>query len=336
VSDALRIGVIGLDHAHILGMTHSLLDAGAELVSFVQQEHALGQHFAERHPNARAVSDPKAVLEDASIELVLCAAVPNERAAIGEAALRHGKDFLSDKPGFTSADQLARARRAASETGRRHLVCFSERLESRATVRAGELVRAGAIGRVIHSIGLGPHRLRPEQRPTWHFSREANGGIITDLASHQIDQFLHFTAEAEATVSFARVANRAHAEYPEFQDVGELALEGEGASGYIRVDWFTPDGLEPWGDGRLFLQGTQGSIEVRKLVDLAGRPGGDHLFLIDREGVRYFDCSKHSLPFGAQLLDDVRARTQTALTQEHCFTVSELALEAQRRAEAQA
>ena len=302
----------------------------------VVQRVALGRHFAKRHPNATRVSDPKAVLEDDSIELVLSAAVPNERAAIGEAALRHGKDFLSDKPGFTSPDQLARSRRAASETGRRHLVCFSERLESRATVRAGELVRAGAIGRVIHSIGLGPHRLRAEQRPAWHFSREKNGGIITDLASHQIDQFLHFAGETEATVSFARVANRAHSEYPEFQDVGELALEGEGASGYIRVDWFTPEGLEPWGDGRLFLHGTEGSIEIRKLVDLAGRPGGDHLFLTDAEGVHYFDCSKDPLPFGAQLLQDVRARTQTALTQQHAFSVSELALEAQRLAEAQA
>ena len=206
-------------------MTRAVLDAGAELVSFVHQDHALGRHFAESHPGARSVSDPKAVLEDDSIELVLCAAVPNKRAAIGEAALRHGKDFLSDKPGFTSPDQLTRARRAASETGRRHLVCFSERLESRATVRAGQLVRSGAIGRVIHTVGLGPHRLRPEQRPAWHFSREANGGIITDLASHQIDQFLHFAAQTEATVSFARVANRAHPEYPEFQDVGELALE---------------------------------------------------------------------------------------------------------------
>ena len=330
----MRIGAIGLDHNHIFGMTHCLLEAGAELVSYVPQDHGLARAYAKHHADARPVADAGALLDDPSIDLVLSAAVPNERGAIGEAVLRHGKDFLSDKPGFTHPDQLERVRAAARETGRRYLVCFSERLESRATSRASALVRAGAIGRVIHTVGLGPHLLRAEQRPAWHFSREATGGILTDLASHQIDQFMHFADEIDPSISFARVANRAHPDYPDLDDVGELAIAGANASGYVRVDWFTPEGLGVWGDVRLFVQGTEGYIEVRKNVDVAGRARGDHLFLVDAQSTRHIDCAEEPLPFGAQLIADVRERTETAMTQEHAFTASALALEAQRLAEA--
>jgi predicted dehydrogenase len=330
VSDKLRMAAIGLDHNHIFGITHALQEAGAELVAYVKQDHGLARVYGEYYADARGVEDARAVLEDDSIELVLSAAVPSERAAIGEAAMRHGKDFLSDKPGFTSAEALERARATARETGRRYFICFSERFESRATTRASALVRKGAIGRVTHTLGLGPHLLRAEKRPAWHFKRATNGGILTDIGSHQIDQFMHFAGATEASISFARVANRAHPGYPEFDDLGELAIESENASGYVRVDWFTPEGLGVWGDVRLFVQGTEGYLELRKNVDMAGRPGGDHLFLVDGKEVRHLDCSEEPLPFGGQLVADVRDRSETSMTQEHAFTVSALALEAQR------
>ena len=68
-------------------------------------------------------------------------------------------------------------------------------------------------------------------------------------------------------------------------------LRGNGGTGYIRVDWFTPDGLNTWGDGRLTILGTDGFIEIRKNVDIGGRPGGNHLFLVDQKETRYVDCS---------------------------------------------
>jgi predicted dehydrogenase len=210
---------------------------------------------------------------------------------------------------------------------------YSERLENRATVRAAELVRAGAIGRVVQTVGLGPHRMNVKQRPAWFFERARYGGILCDIASHQADQFLFFTGSKRAEVAFAQIGNLHHPEYPEFEDFGDLVLRGDGGTGYIRVDWFTPDGLSTWGDGRLTILGTEGFIEVRKNVDIAGRPGESHLFLVDHKETRYIDCSEQKLPYGEQLVDDVLNRTETAMSQEHCFLAMELVLSAQKNAQ---
>jgi len=276
------------------------------------------------------------VLEDPSIRLVVCAAVPDERAALAERAMRAGKDVLVDKPGAVTLEEVARLRRVQAETERRWIVYFSERLESRSTRRAAALVRDGAIGRPVHVLGLGPHRLGLAPRPDWFFDPARSGGVLGDLASHQTDQFLHFTGCEDARVVAARVANHRSPEHPGFEDFGELLLAGDGATGYARVDWLTPDGLGTWGDVRLLVQGTQGSLEVRKNCDLAGREGGDHLFLVDGEGVRHLDCSGDAPAFGAEVLADVRERSERSLPQEHAFRATELALEAQALARAAA
>ncbi len=332
----LRVAAIGLDHAHIFGMAQAVASAGAELVAFTPVEGGLTRAFAKAHPRARAVRDRREILEDPGIALVLCAAVNADRAGIGLDVMRHGKDFMTDKPGVTELADLALLRRVQLETGRIWSVCFSERFESRATVRASELCAAGAIGRVMQTVGLGPHRLNSPARPSWFFERARYGGILCDIASHQMDQFLHFTGARDARVVASRVANHAHPQFPGLEDFGEVLLEGtledRGCSGYVRVDWFTPDGLPTWGDGRLTLLGSEGFIEIRKYVDVGGRAGGDHLFLVDGKETRHVDCSQVELPYGRLLLDDVAYRTETAMNQQHCFRACELALRAQAEA----
>lgn len=331
--ETVRFGVIGLNHDHIYGMTRTLLNAGAELVSFYAPEPDLAAAFAGRFPQARQARSREEVLEDESLHLIASAAIPDERPVIGVAAMRHGKDYVSDKPGFTTLAQLEEARRVQAETGRIYSVFYGERFENVATVRAGELVRAGAIGRPLQTIGLGPHRLRPATRPEWFFDRARFGGIINDIASHQMDQFLFFTGSTSAEVVAAQVGNLAHPQWPAFEDFGDVLLRGDGGTGYVRVDWFTPDGLETWGDTRLTVLGTEGFIEVRKNCDIAGRPGSNHLFLVDGKETRYIDCTGAESPYGRQLLDDIRNRTETAMTQEHSFLASELALRAQAQAQ---
>jgi predicted dehydrogenase len=234
---------------------------------------------------------------------------------------------------MTTLDQLAEVRRVQAETGRIVSILYSEHFEVPATVRAGELVAAGAIGEVVHVTGLGPHRLRKESRPAWFFDRAQYGGILTDIASHQVEQFLFFTGADDAEVLSARVANRANPDTPDLQDVGDMHLATPAATGMIRVDWFTPDGLPTWGDGRLIIVGTEGTIELRKYVDVAGRAGTDHLFLTDKTGVRHVACAGTDLPFGRQLLADIRDRTETAMPQARCFQAMEIALKAQMLAE---
>ncbi len=258
--------------------------------------------------------------------------MPCDRAGLAVEAMRHGKDVLLDKPGVTDAAQLAAVCRVQRDTGRIFSVAFTERLGVRSVVRAAALVRAGAVGRVVQTVGLGPHRLNRHLRPDWFFRRAQYGGILADIGSHQIDQFLHFAGAGDAEIALARVGNLGHPDDPELEDFGELVLTANGVAGYARVDWFTPDGLATWGDARLTILGTEGTIEVRKFVDLAGRTGGDHLFLVDRDGTRHIDCADAELPFYRDLCRDVLARSETAMSQAHCLSVCRLALAAQAQA----
>lgn len=329
----VRFGVIGINHNHIYGITDLLLRAGAQLVSFYAPEPDLAAEYGGKYPQARLARSAAEVLEDPNIALIACAAIPADRAGIGIAAMQHGKDVISDKPGFTTLEQLVEARTVQAATGRIYSICYSERLEVRAAVKAGQLVQAGAIGQVVQTVGLGPHRMHPPARPDWFYRKERYGGILADIASHQADQFLFYTGSTAAHVLAAQVANVAHPQYPELEDFGDMVLVGNGGRGYVRVDWFTPPGLGVWGDGRLTILGTGGYIELRKYIDIAGRPGGEHLFLVDGKGIQYIDCSQEELPYGRQLLYDIVHRTETAMPQAHCFLASQLVLEAQQIAD---
>ncbi|HEY9228015.1 MAG TPA: hypothetical protein VIP11_15270, partial [Gemmatimonadaceae bacterium] len=134
------------------------------------------------------------------------------------------------------------------------------------------------------------------------------------------------------TIVSAQIANVRHPEHPSFEDFGDAMVRGDAGTGYLRVDWFTPDGLSTWGDTRLTILGTDGYIEIRKNVDIAGREGSDHLFLVDQKGTRYIESRATDRPYGRQIVDDVLNRTETAMSQAHCFLATELALLAQEQA----
>ncbi len=329
----IRIAVIGLNHGHINSMTSSVVRGGGELVWVHAKEPELLQPFLGRYPAAKAARTEDEILQDASIHAVLSASIPDERAPLGLRVMRAGKDFIADKPGITSLAQLAEVRTVQAETRRIYSIVYSERFENRATLRASELVKSGAIGRVVQTVGLGPHRMNPKSRPDWFFDKARFGGILCDIASHQADQFLHFTGSTRADVLSSQVGNVHYPQYPAFEDFGDMHVRGDGGTGYIRVDWFTPDGLPTWGDGRLTILGTDGFIEIRKNVDLAGRQGGNHLFLSDQKETRYVDVRDVELPYGRQIVDDIVNRTETAMSQAHCFLATQLVLEAQARAQ---
>jgi predicted dehydrogenase len=314
-SPVIRFAALGLDHIHALEQVAMLLRSGAEFAAWYGSGNDLSPLFEKSFPQARRAADPRAILEDPSIALVTCAAIPDRRAQLAIEAMRHGKDVLADKPGAVTLEEIEELRAVQRETGRIWTVFFSERLESRATVKAVELVRSGAIGRPLQTVGL----------------RRA-GGILADLSTHQIDQFLVVTGCEQVEVASAQVANYSHPEKPEFEDFGDLLLRAPAATGYARVDWYTPAGLGTWGDGRLFILGSEGAIEVRKNCDLAGREGAEHLFLVDGERTRYLDCGEEPLPFAPALLRDVVERSETAMPQAHAFRVTETALRAQLEA----
>jgi len=329
----IRFSVIGINHDHINSQVDAVIRGGGQLISLYAKEPDLIAKFMAKYPEVKLAATEKEILEDKSIQLILSAAIPVERAGIGLRVMQHGKDYMVDKPGITSLEQLAEVRRVHKQTKRIYSIMYSERLENKATVKAGDLVKEGAIGKVIQTIGLGPHRMSLSTRPQWFFDRKYFGGIITDIGSHQFDQFLFFTNSDQANVISSQVGNAAHPQYPNFEDFGDVMIRGNGGTGYMRVDWFTPDGLKTWGDGRLTILGTDGYIEIRKNIDIAGREGGSHLFLVNNKDTQYIDCSTVELPYGRQLVDDIINRTETAMTQHHCFLATELALKAQKAAQ---
>ncbi len=334
-----RCAVMHLDHGHIYGMSNGLIEAGADLVAVYDPEPARVEAFRTRFPQARAARTAEEILEDRSIHLVAAAAVPCDRGPLGCRVMEHGKDYFTDKTPFTGLAQLDAARTVAARTGRKYLVYYSERVHSECSVHAGRLITAGAIGRVVQVIGLGPHRLGASKRPAWFFEKARYGGILCDIGSHQVEQFLHYTGSRDATVLNAKVANYNNPAYPELEDFGDFTLVGDGgATGYHRVDWLNPDGLATWGDGRTIILGTDGSIELRKYINVgvdvgqANRPG-DHLFLVDKSGESHHQLAgKVGFPYFGQLIRDCIDRTETAMTQAHAFKAAELCLKAQAMA----
>ncbi|AEV97704.1 oxidoreductase [Niastella koreensis] len=329
----IKFSVIGINHGHIYGQVGAVIRGGGQLVSLYAKEPELVAEFTKRYPQVKVAASEKEILEDKSVQLILSAAIPVDRAGIGIRVMQHGKDYMSDKPGITTLEQLEEVRKVQKQTNRIYSIMYSERFENKATVKAGELVKEGAIGNVIQTVVMAPHRMGAKDRPQWFFDKKYFGGVITDIGSHQFDQFLYFTNSDKADIIASQVGNVAHPQYPQFEDFGDIMLRGNGGAGYIRVDWFTPDGLKTWGDGRLTILGTKGYIEVRKNIDIAVHPNANHLYLVNDKDTQYIDCNNVELPYGKLLVDDVLNRTETAMTQHHCFLATELALKAQKNAQ---
>jgi len=330
-SHTIRFAVIGLDHSHINGITDTMRRSGGGLVSVHSSNSGALAAFQKRYAGVKVAHSEDEILSDPSIQLVCSAAVPNLRGPLGVRVMRHGKDFLTDKPGLTTLEQLAEVRQAVGQTGRMFAIMYG-RLEQRATTHAGSLVKSGAIGRVVQTLQLAPHRVNENTRPEWFWDPELYGGTLCDLGSHQADEFVFFTGSTTVEVAASKVANVNYRHRPKFQDFGDMMFHGDKGFGYFRVDWLTPGGVSAFGDERTFILGTEGYIELRKTVDITGRPGADHLFIVDQKSARYIDCRNLPLPFGSQFVADIVNRTHTAQDQNAIFLAMELVLKGQKNA----
>ncbi len=329
-----RVAAIGLDHGHIYGMMNGLVEAGATPKWVHDPDESRVAKFLEAYPKAKAARSRQQIYDDPEIQLVASACVPCDRGPLGVEAMRAGKHYFVDKAPFTTLEQLDDAKKAAAETGKKYAVYYSERLHTECSIYAGNLIDEGAIGRVLQVIGTGPHRLGAAGRPQWFFERCKYGGILIDIGSHQIEQFLHFAGAKDAKIESARIANYNNKQYPELDDFGDATLTADnGATNYFRVDWFTPDGLGAWGDGRCFILGTDGYIELRKYLDVARDPTADQLYLVNHQEEKRIETHDTvGFPFFGQLILDCLEGTEKAMTQQHAFRAAELCLIAQQMA----
>ncbi len=323
------------DHGHIYGQIEGLASAGGVLKAIYEPDAKRLAGMLKAHPQAKVVSDFREILDDPEVQLVTSAAIPNLRCGVGLQVMDAGKDYLTDKSPFTTLDQLAAVRAKVEETGRKYMVCYSERLGSEAGWHAGELLREGVIGRVLQVLNLAPHNLTPERRPEWFFKKECYGGILTDIGSHQFEQFLTYAGATDGTVNFARVDNIGNPGAPELEDFGEASLTLDtGASAYCRLDWFNPKGSKVWGDGRTFVLGTKGYMEIRKYIDLLHSPVGNRILLVNDEDSVEIECQgKVGFPYFGKLILDCLNRSENAMTQAHAFKAAELSMLAQQLAD---
>jgi predicted dehydrogenase len=326
--------VTGLDHGHIYGQCNGLTEAGAELRYVYDPDPEKVAAFVKKFPTAKPVDRLETILDDPQVHLVAAAAIPSDRGPLGIRVMEAGKDYFTDKTPFTTLEQLAAAKATVTATRRKYMVYFSERLHVECAVFAGELIQQGAIGKVLEVVGFGPHRLSAPSRPAWFFQKAKYGGILCDIGSHQFEQFLYYSGATNATILSATVANFANPEYPELEDFGSAHLLGNnGATNFIRVDWLTPQAARVWGDGRTFILGTKGYIEMRKYVEVGRGEGGDQLYLVNDEVEKRFELAgKVGFPFFGQLILDSLNRTEKAMTQAHAFKAAELCLQAQVQA----
>jgi len=332
----LKLGVIGIDHGHIFGMLSNMQALGCTCDMYWTDGLAVTENkFNEVFPNVTKMPDRQAIL-DADLDMILISSIPSERAGFAIEAMEAGKDVMVDKPGCTTLEQLEQIKAVQARTRRIWSINFSERFEVPATTKATELVDAGAIGRVIQVVTLAPHKQNLKTRPDWYFKRKRYGGILCDIGSHQIDQFLHYTGSTNVEIGHSLVENTTLPEHPGFQDYGEMTLIGDKGHGYMRLDWFTPDGLPTWGDGRLFLLGTEGTIELRKYTDIGQPHRTNNLYLVNGEENAYIDCTDAGTPYFERLIADVQGRTWTAAPQDHTFRTMDVAIRAQMKAEAHA
>ena len=325
---------VALNHGHIYGMCEGLIDAGATLKWVFDSNSEKIEEFVEKFPEVKIAHSLQEILNDKEVQLVAAADIPAKRSDLGNKVMKAGKDYFTDKTPFTTLSQLEETRKIVHETKQKYMVYFSERLHVESAVFTGELIKNGEIGDVVQVTGFGPHRLNKSTRPNWFFEKNQYGGILCDIGSHQIEQFLHYSNNKDAKVLHSKVGNYNNHDYPEFEDYGDATLIGEnGATFYFKVDWLTPEGLSNWGDGRLFITGTEGTIEVRKFIDLTRSSSGDHLFLVNKHGEKYFHLqNKIGFPFFEEMILDCLNRTENAMTQNHIFKASELCLIAQEEA----
>ncbi|HAS83569.1 MAG TPA: oxidoreductase [Verrucomicrobia bacterium] len=323
------------DHGHIYGQIEGLASAGGVLKAIYEPDAKRLEGVLKAHPHAKVVRDFREILDDPQIQLVTSAAIPNLRCGIGLQVLDAGKDYLTDKSPFTTLEQLASARAKVAATERKYAVCYSERLGNEAGWHAGELLREGVIGRVLQVLNLAPHNLTPARRPEWFFKKACYGGILTDIGSHQFEQFLTYASATDGTVNFARVDNFENPGTPGLEDFGEASLTLDtGASAYCRLDWFNPKGSKVWGDGRTFVLGTKGYIEIRKYIDLQRSPVGNRILLVnDKDSVEIECQGKVGFPYFGKLILDCLNRTENAMTQAHAFKAAELSMLAQQFAD---
>ncbi len=334
LSQTVTFAAIGLAHGHIYGMCNGLCRAGAKLKYVFDTDPALVARFLQTFPDVTVAANEEDILSDPAVQLVASADIPARRAPLGVRAMQAGKDFISDKAPLTTFEQLDAIKAAASATGRKFITYFGESVDSESMTFLYDRIARGMLGRVLNVTICAPHVLNAPSRPAWFFRREDTGGVLIDIGSHQVHQFLKLTGNKTAAITSARVANYRFPQYPGFDEAGDMLLTGEnGATAFLHISWDFPVGLGTWGDPRIIIEAEKGYVEIRKNVNIGVDKTGEHVFLVTEEGTFYDSVQgKIGSPFFHRVLADVLHRTDTAVPLSQTLATMDICLKAQKQA----
>lgn len=334
LSEPMVFAAIGLAHGHIYGMCNGLVRAGATLKYVYDSDPTLVERFLKTFPDVTVATSEETILADAAVQLVASADIPARRAPLGVRVMQSGKDFFCDKAPLTTFEQLDAVQTAVAATGRKFITYFGESVDSESMTFLYDRIARGMLGRVLNVIISAPHVLNAPSRPDWFFKREDTGGVLIDIGSHQVHQFLKLTENRTATVTAARVSNLRYPQYPGFDETGDILLTGEnGATGLLHISWDFPLGLGTWGDPRIIIEAEKGYVEVRKNVNIGVDKTGEHIFLVTEEGT-FHDSVQGKIGSNIfhRVLNDVVHRTDTAVSAKETLTTMALCLQAQAQA----
>lgn len=332
----MKFAVIGLNHGHIYGQVEGLLTIpGATCAGFHAAEDDLAAQFSQRYPHIPRRSQ-RDLLNDKSIDLITSASINSEKGGLAVDVLNAGKHFFVDKPPLTTLEHVAAVKAALQSSRKMMFVFYGERMSCQFDIRAKQLIEEGAIGEVVHVMGLGPHRLNPASRPAWFLDPAQHGGTLNDIASHQVEWFVWITGQRIKSFS-SRVGHFNNNSPATFEDFADATITGEnGVTGYIRVDWLTPDKSPIWGDIRGLIVGTKGTIEIRRTINLAAKDDADRtgLMLMTTNDIppHRVDCRNILIEWPTQIANSLKQNRNLLLDHDTLLHVMEMSVKMQQQA----
>lgn len=262
----MTFSIIGCEHEHISIFIEEMLELGHECAGIYEAENkALLESVAEKYN--LPIAEDKEMLLSNNVDMVGSSAINNQKIDIIELCEERGKHIMVDKPAVTNREDYKRLQavidRGQIEVG----MLLTERYRP-AFSTLKRYIDEQRLGKIIN-IGIRkPHKLKPSTRPAWHFSKEQGGGIVIDLFVHDFDLLRWLTGD-EIRGFDGMVTKNMLPEYPTFYDAAAVqVLLKDNTIAQLYADWHTPEASKTYGDGRIFVVGTEGYAELR----LSGDP----------------------------------------------------------------
>jgi predicted dehydrogenase len=179
----MRIGILG---SGFMGQTHARAYAkipGVEIVAVSSQHRDKAEKLAGE-VGGKAVTDDRAIIEDASIEAISNTLPTHLHPETTIAALEAGKHVLLEKPFALTAADCDGMIAAAAASGRILMVAHVCRFWGE-YVSLVEFVHGGALGKPVSAVAS-----RLSQLPAWadwFLDPALSGGAVLDLSVHDFD-----------------------------------------------------------------------------------------------------------------------------------------------------